>query len=269
MKGRYPDILSHPEKGTEATKLFNDAQAMLKRIVAEKWLTAHAVFGLYPANTVGDDDIEVYGDANRQEVIARFYNPRQQSMRKNGVPNLSLADFLAPKGHQDHLGAFAVTTGLGIEKWVKHFEESHDDYSAILLKSLADRLAEAFAEYLHEAVRKDYWGYASEEVFDTNELIKEKYAGIRPAPGYPANPDHTEKLALFKLLDVEKHTGISLTESLAMFPAASVSGLYFSHPESRYFGVGKIMKDQVTSLAERKGMDLEEMERWLSPILGY
>lgn len=269
MKGRYPDILSHPEKGPEATKLFNDAQDMLKRIVDEKWLTARAVFGLYPANAVGDDDIEVYADESRQEVIARFYNPRQQGARKGGVPNISLTDFLAPKGYDDHIGGFAVTTGIGIEKWVKHFEEAHDDYNAILLKALADRLAEAFAEYLHEAVRKDHWGYASNENLENSELIAEKYAGIRPAPGYPANPDHTEKITLFKLLEVEKTTGISLTESLAMYPAASVSGLYFSHPESRYFGIGKITKEQVASLAERKGMDFEEMEKWLGPILGY
>ncbi len=269
MKGRYPDILSHPEKGVVATKLFNEAQEMLKRIVAEKWLTAKAVFGLYPANAVGEDDIEVYADDSRKEVIARFYNPRQQGARKGGIPNLSLTDFLAPKGYEDHIGGFAVTTGIGIEKWVKHFEEAHDDYNAILLKALADRLAEAFAEKLHELVRKEYWGYAPDEQLASSDLIAEKYAGIRPAAGYPANPDHTEKIALFKLLEVEKLTGISLTESLAMYPAASVSGLYFSHPESRYFGVGKISKEQVESLAERKGMDLEEMERWLGPILGY
>jgi len=269
MKGKYPDILEHPEKGVEATKLFNDAQAMLTRIVAEKWLTAKAVFGLYPANSVNDDDIEVYSDESRQDVIARFYNPRQQSARKGGVPNISLTDFLAPKGYEDHIGGFAVTTGIGIEKWVKHFEETHDDYNAILLKALADRLAEAFAEKLHEDIRKEHWGYAADEAFENTELIAEKYAGIRPAPGYPANPDHTEKITLFKLLEVEKQTGISLTESLAMYPAASVSGLYFSHPASKYFGIGKIMKDQVASLAERKGMSLEEMEKWLSPILGY
>jgi 5-methyltetrahydrofolate--homocysteine methyltransferase len=271
MKGRYPDILDHPEKGTEARKLFADAQDMLKRIIEEKWLTAKAAIGFYPAATVGDDDIEVYADESRSETIARFFNPRQQSLRKGGIPNLSLADFLAPKdsGQPDHIGGFAVTTGHGIEKWVKKFEAEHDDYSAILLKALADRLAEAFAEHLHERVRKEFWGYSSEEKLSNAELIAEKYPGIRPAPGYPANPDHTEKLALFKLLDIEAHTGISLTDSLAMYPAASVSGLYFSHPESRYFGVGKIQKDQVASLAERKGMSMEEMERWLSPILGY
>jgi 5-methyltetrahydrofolate--homocysteine methyltransferase len=269
MKGRYPQILEDPEKGEEARKLFDDAKEMLSRIIEEKWLEARAVVGLFPANTVEKDDIEVYADDTRTEVIARFFNPRQQADRK--APNLCLADFVAPKesGLADYLGAFAVTTGLGIETRVAEFEAAHDDYNSILLKALADRLAEAFAELMHEKVRKEIWGYQADERFSPHELIKEKYQGIRPAPGYPANPDHTEKLTLFRLLEVEKNTGISLTESLAMYPAASVSGLYFAHPESRYFGVGKLQKDQVESYAQRKGMSLEETERWLSANLGY
>lgn len=270
MKGRYPKILSDPEKGAEATKLFNDANAMLEKIINEKWLTAHAVLGLFPANTVNDDDIEVYADGSRSEVAATFYNPRQQSAKK-GAANTCLGDFVAPKdsGIADHLGAFAVTTGMGIEKKIAEFEADHDDYSSIMLKALADRLAEAFAEHLHERVRKEFWGYAPQESFANEDLIREAYDGIRPAPGYPANPDHTEKLTIWNLLNVEEHTGITLTESLAMYPTASVSGLYFSHPESRYFGLGKITREQVEDLATRKGMDVEELERWLGSVLAY
>lgn len=270
MKGRYPNILSDPEKGAEATKLFKEANAMLEKLIAEKWLTATAVLGLFPANTVNDDDVEVYADDSRKEVTATFYNPRQQSAKKN-TPNVCLGDFVAPKetGIEDHIGAFAVTTGKGIEKKIAEFEADHDDYSSIMLKALADRLAEAFAEHLHERVRKEFWGYAPQESFANEQLIREAYDGIRPAPGYPANPDHTEKLTIWNLLNVEEHTGITLTESLAMYPTASVSGLYFSHPESRYFGLGKITKEQIEDLAGRKDMEVEELERWLGSVLAY
>ena len=270
MKGRYPKILDDPEKGAEARKLFDDAQAMLEKIINEKWLQARAVLGVFPANGINDDDIEVYTDDSREEVLTTFFNPRQQASKKT-APNISLGDFVAPKntGLADHIGAFAVTTGIGIEEKVAGFEADHDDYSSIMLKALADRLAEAFAEHLHERVRKEYWGFAPEESFHNEELIREAYDGIRPAPGYPANPDHTEKLTIWELLQVEENTGISLTESLAMYPTASVSGLYFSHPESRYFGLGRITKDQVESLAARKGMSVEEVERWMSSVLAY
>jgi 5-methyltetrahydrofolate--homocysteine methyltransferase len=271
LGGRYPNILEDPLKGEEARKLFADAQEMLERILTEKWLRANAVVGFYPANSVDDDDIEVYADEDRSSRIARFCNLRQQGVKSGKVPNICLSDFIAPKstGIADYIGGFALTTGIGIEARLRTFEESHDDYSAILLKALADRLAEAFAELLHARVRRELWGYAPDETLSTDELIAEKYAGIRPAPGYPANPDHTEKQTLFRLLDVSGQTGISLTETLAMYPASSVSGLYFSHPESRYFGVGKITREQVESYAKRKEMSIEEMERWLSPALAY
>ena len=270
LKGKYPQILEDAVKGEEATKLFNDAQEMLEKVIEEQWLEARAVIGFYPANTVDHDDIEVYENDDRKSVVAKFFNPRQQAAKK-GAPNISLSDFLAPKDSKvnDYIGGFAVTAGIGIEEHVARFEADQDDYSSIMLKALADRLAEAFAELMHQKVRKEYWGYNPSESLSKEELIREKYAGIRPAPGYPANPDHTEKLALFELLDVENRAGISLTENLAMYPAASVSGLYFSHPESRYFGVGKLAKDQLESLAKRKGMELKEMERWLSANLGY
>ncbi|GAB4422856.1 MAG: methionine synthase [Bacteroidia bacterium] len=270
LSGKYPDIFDHPEKGTEARKLFADAQAMLAQLISERWLQARAVVGLFAANSVEDDDIEVYADETRQQVIARWYNPRQQS-EKQDAPSLCLADFVAPRGSglSDHIGAFAVTTGIGIEERLAQFEAEHDDYSSILLKALADRLAEALAEHLHARVRRALWGYAADEALDNEALIREQYQGIRPAPGYPANPDHTEKRTLWQLLDVEKHTGITLTDSLAMYPTASVSGLYLAHPQSRYFGIGKITHEQVADLARRKGMDLGEMERWLGPILGY
>jgi 5-methyltetrahydrofolate--homocysteine methyltransferase len=270
LKGRYPNILDDPEKGVEARKLFGDAQEMLRQIIEEKWLSANAVIGLFPANSVEHDDIEVYTDDTRQEVRTQFFNLRQQAEKKNS-PNISLSDFLAPKetGLQDYMGGFAVTAGMGIEQKLAEFEANHDDYKSIMLKALADRLAEAFAELMHKKVRGEYWGYAHGEDLSNQQLIQEKYAGIRPAPGYPANPDHTEKITLFELLDVENQTGISLTENLAMYPAASVSGLYFSHPESKYFGLGKITKDQVRSYAKRKGMSVEEVERWLSATLGY
>jgi len=268
LAGKYPDILTDEVVGVEATKLFKDAQDMLQKIVEEKWLTASAVIGIFPANTVDDDTIEVSLEGS---VINKFYSLRQQNKKAPGKPNFSLADFVAPKSSkiQDYIGCFAVTTGKGIEKRVKNFEKAHDDYSAILLKALADRLAEAFTEHLHEKVRKEIWGYQKSEQLSNDELIKEKYQGIRPAPGYPACPDHTEKATIWELLSVEKFTGISLTESYAMYPAASVSGWYFAHPESHYFGLGKIQKDQLIELAARKDLPLKEMERWLAPNLGY
>ena len=268
MKGSYPKILKDPERGAEATKLFNDAQAMLKKIIAEKWLTARAVIGIYPANSVGHDDIEVYG-VDSKKALCKFHTIRQQTKKPSGQYNIALADFIAPKGTNDYVGSFALTTGIGIDGYVKSFEADHDDYSAIMLKALADRLAEAFAELMHKKVRREIWGYAKNESLSTDQLIKEEYAGIRPAPGYPAQPDHTEKPTIWKLLDVEKNTGIILTESLAMVPTAAVSGLYFANKDAQYFGVGKITKEQAEDYAKRKGLTTPEVERWLGPILGY
>lgn len=267
IKGSYPKVLSDPEKGIEATKLFNDAQAMLNKIIQENWLTANGVIGLFKANSNGDD-IEVYDEG--QNVIAKFHTIRQQTQKPDKMPNIALSDFIAPKGlKDDYIGGFAVTTGIGIEKWIEKFEKEHDDYSSIMLKALADRLAEAFAELIHAKIRTEWWGYASKENLSAEEIIKESYQGIRPAPGYPAQPDHTEKPTLFKLLNVEQNTGITLTDSMAMYPTAAVSGLYLSHQESHYFSVGKIAKDQVIDYANRKGISVEEAERWLSPILSY
>ena len=273
LKGSYPKILSHPEIGTEATKLFNDAQAMLKQIVSEKWLQANAVVGLYPANTVNEDDVEVYHENGK--TLCTFHSIRQQTKKPAGQYNIALADFVKPKNgtpsseSQDYLGAFALTTGIGIDERVKQFEKDHDDYKAILLKALADRLAEAFAELLHKKVRRELWAYAKNETLSNEDLIKEEYKGIRPAPGYPAQPDHTEKRTIWKLLDVEKNTGITLTDSLAMVPTAAVSGLYFANAGSQYFGVGKITKEQVEDYAKRKGMNIVEAEKWLGPVLAY
>jgi 5-methyltetrahydrofolate--homocysteine methyltransferase len=270
MKGRFPDILNNPASGEAARKLYDDAQEMLDKIVEEGWLQANAVLGLFPANADGDD-VEVYTDESRSEVLTRLCNLRQQGEHREGVPNRSLGDFVAPKetGLDDHVGAFAVTAGIGSEAKIKEFKEALDDYSAILLESLADRLAEAFAERLHERVRTEFWGYVPDEKLDNDDLLKERYAGIRPAPGYPACPEHTEKQKLWELLDVEKNTGITLTESMAMWPGASVSGWYYSHPQSQYFVVGRVGKDQVEEYAKRKGLSLAEAERWLSPNLGY
>jgi 5-methyltetrahydrofolate--homocysteine methyltransferase len=270
LKGKYPSIFEDEKVGTEAKKLFDDANKLLDKIVNENLLTANAVFGLFPANSVGDD-IEVYTDESKQGLLAVFHSLRQQSLKTEGQPNLALADFIASKdsGLTDYIGAFAVTAGIGIEKLIEHFEKNHDDYNSIMVKALADRLAEAFAEHLHELVRKNYWGYAADENLTNDDLIKERYVGIRPAPGYPAQPDHTEKIILFELLNVEKNAGIKLTESLAMYPAASVSGLYFANSEAKYFNVGKIDKDQILDYHRRKGMSVEEVERWLSPILSY
>jgi len=271
LKGKYPSIFEDNSVGNEAKKLFDDANKLLDKIISEKTLTANGVVGLFPANSLGVDDIEIYSDDSRSRVKRVLHTIRQQMQKSSGEPNLALADFIAPKesGVEDYIGMFAVTAGIGIEKQIEKFEKDHDDYNSIMIKAIADRLAEAFAEHLHEIVRKQYWGYGSNENFSNEELIKEKYTGIRPAPGYPAQPDHTEKPIIFSLLDVEKNTGIKLTESMAMYPAASVSGLYFSHPESKYFTVGKISKDQVLDYHRRKGMSVEESERWLSPILNY
>jgi len=266
LKGKYPKIFENEIIGKEAKKLFNDAQKILRRIIDEKWLTAKAVIGIFPANVVNDDDIEIYENEKREKVLETLNNLRQQSKKADGLPYYSLSDFLAPKGaKEDYIGMFAVTTGIGIEKWVKHFEENNDDYNAILLKSLADRLAEAFAEKMHEKVRKEIWAYQKEENLSNTELIAEKYKGIRPAPGYPACPEHSEKSKLFQLLDTEANTGIKLTESFAMYPAAAVSGWYFSHPESRYFGINRIAEDQKLDYLNRKGTDFEV--RLLNPLL--
>jgi 5-methyltetrahydrofolate--homocysteine methyltransferase len=270
MKGSFPDILDDPESGETARKLYEDAQTMLDRIVEERWLTARGVVGLFPANAVGDD-VEVYLDEQRGEPHAVLHHLRQQGAHRPGVPNRCLADYVAPKetGLKDYIGLFAVTAGLGTHERIEQFKAEIDDYSGILLESLADRLAEAFAERLHERVRRELWGYAPDEHLDQRELLKEQYAGIRPAPGYPASPDHTEKQTLWDLLDVEGNTGMKLTESMAMWPGASVSGIYFSHPESQYFVIGRLGQDQVADYAERKGWTLAQAERWLSPNLGY
>jgi len=268
--GKYPAILGDAVVGIEAKKLFIDAQSMLRRIIDERWLTARGVIGFFPANTIHHDDIAVYDSAKTQNTIATLHFLRQQNQKAPGQPNFCLADFIAPKesGIADYIGAFAVTGGIGIEEHVRRFEADHDDYSAIMLKALADRLAEAFAERLHERVRKEFWGFANAEHLDTQQLIEEKYQSIRPAPGYPACPEHTEKGTLWQLLQPDQ-VGISLTESYAMYPAAAVSGWYFSHPESKYFGLGQIVKDQVEDYARRKGMDIETAERWLAPVLNY
>jgi 5-methyltetrahydrofolate--homocysteine methyltransferase len=271
LKGKYPAIFENKKYGDEAKKLFDDANKLLDKIIAEKSLTANGVIGLFPANSVGSDDIEIYTDDERIGVRTVLHTLRSQTPKTDSLPNLALADFIAPKENKikDYMGAFAVTSGSGIEKMVDKFERANDDYSAILVKAIADRLAEAFAEYLHEIVRKEYWGYTSNESLSNDELIKESYQGIRPAPGYPAQPDHTEKPIIFDLLDAEKNTGIKLTETYAMYPAASVCGLFFSNPQSKYFNVGKISKDQVLDYHKRKGMNLTEIEKWLSPILNY
>ncbi|MCW2767283.1 MAG: hypothetical protein JWO11_3242, partial [Nocardioides sp.] len=270
MKGKFPDILHNPTTGETARSLYEDAQAMLDKIIEEKWLTASAVFGLFPASAVGDD-IDVYTDESRTEVLTTLHNLRQQGDHREGVPNRSLGDFVAPRetGLPDHVGAFAVTAGLGAEAKIREFKEQVDDYSAIMLEALADRLAEAFAERLHQRVRTEFWGHVAEEDLDNSALIAEKYQGIRPAPGYPACPEHTEKQTLWELLDVTANAGIELTESMAMWPGAAVSGWYFSHPQSQYFVVGRLGRDQIADYAERKGWTMAEAERWLSPNLGY
>lgn len=270
MKGKFPDILNNPASGEAARKLYEEAQEMLDTLIKEKWLTANGVIGFFPANAVGDD-IEVYTDDTRTEVLTTLRNLRQQGEHRDGIPNRSLGDFIAPKetGLADYIGAFAVTAGLGSAEKIAEFKADHDDYSAILLESLADRLAEAFAERMHQRVRTELWAYQPDEELDNEALIAERYRGIRPAPGYPACPEHTEKATLFKLLDVTERTGIELTESMAMWPGAAVSGWYFSHPQSQYFVVGRLAQDQVADYARRKGWTLQEAERWLAPNLGY
>ena len=267
LHGRYPDILEDKVVGEQATSLFKDAQVLLKRILDEKLLKAKAVYGLFPANTINSDDIEVRYEENSEEKTVLFRSLRQQLKKHGGKPNFALADFIAPKetGIQDYIGCFCVTTGFGTAELAKKFEEDLDDYNSIMIKALADRLAEAFAEYLHKKIRREDWGYAPEENLSNEELIKETYKGIRPAPGYPACPDHLEKLSIWEILKVKERIGVKLTESLAMWPAASVSGYYFANPEARYFGLGKIKDDQVKDFAERKGIPLKQAEKWLNP----
>ena len=269
--GRFPDILSDDTVGEAARALFADAQKLLDRIVNEQWLEASAIVGFFPAATVDHDDILVYADDSRDAVMQRLHFLRQQKSKPAGHPHFCLSDFVAPQdsGAEDYIGAFAVSAGFGIEQRVAEFENDNDDYNAIMLKALADRLAEAFAERMHQRVRTEFWGYASDESLSNEDLIREVYRGIRPAPGYPACPDHTEKQTLWSLIEVEKRTGISLTESFAMYPTAAVCGYYFSHPDSKYFALGKIDRDQVEDYARRKGISFAEAERWLAPNLGY
>ncbi|MBO0733966.1 MAG: methionine synthase, partial [Methylocapsa sp.] len=270
LRGRYPAILDDPERGTAARQLFEDAQQMLARAVAEHWFDPKAVIGFWPANSAADD-IKLYTGESRSSELAAFFTLRQQLLRRDGRPNLALADFIAPKetGKVDYLGAFVVTAGAQEDKVAGRFAKANDDYGSIMVKALADRIAEAFAERMHERVRREFWAYAPEECLTNEERIAEAYRGIRPAPGYPAQPDHTEKAALFRLLEAEKRIGVTLTESYAMWPGASVSGLYFAHPEAHYFGVAKVERDQVEDYARRKGMSIAEAERWLSPVLNY
>jgi len=269
LKGKYPRILKDKKLGEEASKLFADAQEMIKLFIEREEIKACGVMGLFPANTVNADDIEIYDSEGAE--LATLTGLRQQNPMPDGKANTCLSDFIAPASANvsDYIGCFAVTAGMGLDKLIEEFDQQNDTYSSILAKAIGDRFAEAFAEYLHREVRMDYWGYAADEKLSREEVIAEKYRGIRPASGYPACPDHTQKPVLWDLLSVEKHTGISLTESLAMWPASSVSGWYFSHPESRYFGVGKIGRDQVTDYAGRRNMDLQAAEKWLAPNLAY
>jgi 5-methyltetrahydrofolate--homocysteine methyltransferase len=269
LRGRYPDLLHDPARGPAARELFANARELLKEIVDKKLFTAHAVYGFFPANSDGDD-IVVFSDVTRTREVARLHTLRQQKDNQRGKPLLALADFIAPRdsGRVDYIGAFAVTTGHGCQDLAERFEKDLDSYNSIMAKALADRLAEAFAECLHKRVRAE-WSYGKNEKLSLEDLIAEKYRGIRPAPGYPAQPDHTEKPIIFDLLKATEVTGITLTESFAMYPAASVSGLYFAHSESHYFAVNSIGKDQLESYAARKGMTIAEVERWLGPILGY
>jgi len=269
LKGKYPEIFEDGKKGEEAKKLFDDANAMLDKIIDEKWLKARGVVGLFAANSIDSDDIEIYQGNDRSTPTAIAHMLRQQNQKGTGIPNLCLSDYVAPKssGVEDYMGCFAVTAGIGIEEHVKNFEDKQDDYSSILLKALADRLAEAFAEKMHKLVRKDLWGYAGDESLSNDDLIKENYQGIRPAPGYPACPEHTEKDTIFELLDAEKNAGMKLTSSKAMYPAASVSGWYFGHPESKYFGLGKIAQDQLADYCVRKGWDESTGKKWLAPSM--
>ncbi|MGB6510651.1 MAG: vitamin B12 dependent-methionine synthase activation domain-containing protein, partial [Xanthobacteraceae bacterium] len=270
LPGKYPAILDDEKVGEAARGLFADAQDMLRKMAGEQWFRASAIVGFWPANGDGDD-VLVFADEARSKPTATLHTLRQQLARREGRANVALADFVAPRASAlaDYIGAFAVTAGLGEDAVVDRFKHANDDYSAILAKALADRLAEALAERMHQRVRREFWAYAPDETLGSSELIGEKYRGIRPAPGYPAQPDHTEKETLFKLLDGERSIGVKLTESFAMWPGASVCGLYFSHPDSYYFGVGKIERDQVADYAQRKGLSLTEAERWLAPVLNY
>jgi 5-methyltetrahydrofolate--homocysteine methyltransferase len=269
IRGHYPDLLNDPVRGPAARELFANAQELLKEIVDQKLFTAHAAYGFFLANSEGDD-IVLFRDATRTKVLTRLHTLRQQKENQRGKPQLALADFIAPQesGHIDYIGAFAVTAGHGTQQLAERFEKEHDQYNSIMAKALADRLAEAFAEYLHKRARVE-WGYGQDEKLCHEDLIAEKYRGIRPAPGYPAQPDHTEKPLIFDLLNASEATGITLTENFAMYPAASICGLYFAHPEAQYFAVNAVGKDQVESYAVRKGMKVAEVERWLAPILGY
>jgi 5-methyltetrahydrofolate--homocysteine methyltransferase len=270
LTGKFPAILDDAKFGEAARALYADARAMLNKIIAEQWLHASAVVGFWPANTDGDD-VLIFSEEARAQPIAVLHTLRQQLARREGRANVALADFVAPirSGLKDYIGAFTVTTGIGEDDVANRFKGANDDYSAIMVKALADRLAEAFAERMHERVRRELWGYAGDETFKPQDLIAEKYRGIRPAPGYPAQPDHTEKATLFSLVEGEQTIGVKLTESFAMWPGASVCGLYFSHPESHYFGVGKIERDQVEDYARRKGWTIAEAEKWLAPVLNY
>jgi 5-methyltetrahydrofolate--homocysteine methyltransferase len=269
LKGVYPRIFEDEKQGVQARQIFAEANTLLDRIIAKNLITARGVYGFFPANTVGDD-VELYTDSKRDKVLERFHFLRQQANREGREPCRSLADFIAPKetALRDHIGAFAVTSGIGLKELCERFKADNDDYNAIMAEALADRLAEAFAECLHQRVREE-WGYGREEGLSIEDLVHEKYRGIRPAPGYPACPDHTEKGTLWRLLDVQANTGIQITESFAMWPGSSVSGLYFAHPKSRYFSLGKIERDQVVDYHERKGMSTAEVERWLGPNLNY
>jgi 5-methyltetrahydrofolate--homocysteine methyltransferase len=270
LKGKYPTIFDNEKYGNEAKKLFDDANNLLDEIGQNALLQTSMVFGLFPANAIGDD-IEIYTDDSRSGILGVLHTIRQQSQKTKSANNIALADYIVPKETDlnDYIGMFAVTSGIGIEKLLEQYAKEHDDYKSIMIKAIADRLAEALAEYLHKKVRIQYWGYSADENLNNEQLIKETYAGIRPAPGYPAQPDHTEKNTIWKLLSVEKNAGIILTENLAMYPAASVCGIYFAHPEARYFTTGKIEKDQIQDYAKRKGFSVIEAERWLRPILSY
>jgi 5-methyltetrahydrofolate--homocysteine methyltransferase len=270
LKGRFPAILEDEAQGESARQLYEDAQAMLARIVAERWFNPKAVIGFWPANAAGDD-IRLYTGESRGETLATLHGLRQQLQRRDGRPNICLSDFVAPEasGVPDYVGAFVVTAGIEETRIAERFERQNDDYRSILVKALADRVAEAFAERMHERVRREFWGYAPDENLSADDLVREEYRGIRPAPGYPAQPDHTEKETLFGLLQAERRIGVKLTESFAMWPGSSVSGIYIGHPDAHYFGVAKVERDQVEDYAARKEMSIVEVERWLSPILNY
>ena len=267
LHGKYPDIFEYELTGKQAKDLFEDGQKMLKKILKEKSLKAKAIYGLFPANSVGDD-IEVY-NKDKSKTLTKFLTLRQQLKKKEGNPNFALSDFIAPKSSNidDYIGCFCVTTGFGSDELSKKYEDKIDDYNSIMVKALADRLAEAYAEYLHQLIRKEKWGYSQNEKLDNNELIKESYQGIRPAPGYPACPDHLEKTTIWELLNVEKAIGVKLTESLAMWPASSVSGYYFASKEAKYFGLGNINQDQLEDYASRRNISVEKAQKWLSPNL--